>query len=553
MQKHAHSVLLFDSVSVAERQGEFQRWMLHQKIENLSGHTIITTFDINYNFVSQALSGLFFNKHECTILRSGFARVPEDGNDLTLSNINIYPYLKNRQTHVKILISVNERCEYFIAIGSANATYGGLGGYNLEFIEIFSNSKLFKKNKGIETVNLPTKDYLTSLLEHLKAEFGGNVKLPVKNLNKIIDRLKKVKCSSSNWPKIIDNRKANLFEQMFKGKRNIDNFYIMSPYHGVTDNVFKRFVKKTIWILPDNCRILKGAKKNYNFCSLANTDKPLHAKAYLIKRKSNHWIYYGSANCTKNALFKTVKDKNRQLEMLLYRKISAKSYQYFCSYCGEPFQPEITTHIEEYPEIENHQLFCINIFTGKNKNRIIFITANQKLPPNASIKISFDKSHIFKLSSNKLNKQIAISAIGKTLCKFFEEKRPKFIFQKTNRKYLPVPVNYEGTVTYSEDSFALDLEDEIICCFSGVKIKKKKGDRNQKSKEHELFDNTLTHESDLDIWFKKVKRIKEIRDKNRKSDALEDIQEYINLLIKNYRKTEKYKYKFLENFLGDGN
>lgn len=555
MQELVPSVLLFDSVSTTEKQGEFQRWMQYQKREKLSGHTVITTFNIDYYFVSQALSGLFFNKHECTILRSGFARVSEDGDDLTLSNINIYPYLKNKHTHVKILISVNEKCEYFIAIGSANATYGGLGGNNLEFIEIFSNSRLFRKNRLIETINKPTKDYLTAFLEHLKEEFDKAALLPKKNIDKIINRLKhkKIKCSQPEWPKIIDNRKENLFEQMFKGKRNIDNFHIISPYHGVTDNILKGFVKKPKWILPYNCEILKGANNNYNFYSLTNTDKTLHAKAYLMELRDNHWLYYGSANCTNNALFNTVRDKNKQLEMLLYRKISAKTYHnLLSSYCGQPFLPKITRHFDEYTEPENHQLFCINILLDENKKIITFITADQRLPANTNIQISFDKTYIFTINSKKLNKQIAIDDIGKKLCKFFEDNRPKFTFQKINRGYFPVPVNYEGNIAYSEDICGLELEDEIIGCFSRVKIKKKRGVGNQNDKDYEPVNDALTHESDLDRWFKKIKKIKEIRDKNERSNALEDIEEYIKSLKEKYRKKEKYKYKFLKSYFSDG-
>lgn len=543
-------LLLFDSVHPEEKEGEFSRWMRYQKNNACSGHTLITTFNINYEFVSKALNGLFFNKHECTILRSGFSGIRDSTNIDVLNNINIYPYQKNKKTHAKAIISVSDDSEpqYFIAFGSANATYGGLGGNNLELIEAFSN---FKRLKRLNPISKSIKEYLIeTFLPVIADELEG---LSKRKIKKIATSLKKVK-AKGEWPKIIDNQKRAIASQMLKtkGRKNSSNdLHILSPYHGTTSNPFDGCFMKPKWIIGNGDEIIQKSETKYNFHRLKADDRNLHAKAYLIKQKT-YKIYYGSANCSENALCKTVGKNGGQLEILLSREIKRSEYVGIIEqYLGEKAKLLYAKGSDfKEDEIDDSQLFCINVVTREQARFITLITA--KLNIKSAIEIAADRTNWVSVSPALLNKEISVD--GKSMQKFahlFEGENPKWVYQRIRKGIIPVPVNYEGALSYSMD--VNSLEDEIIYCLSKQPRKSGKSKKQRIPPEDSIQYSSLTHESDLDIWFKKIKRINEIRDKNKRSNALEDIEEYIKLLKEKYRTKEKYKYNFLEGYFSDGN
>ena len=85
MEKIIKPFLLFDT---KDKAGVFSQWMQYQKYNASAGHTLITTFNIDYEFVSKVLNGLFYNNHECTILRSGFQKITDTGDIEVLNDIN---------------------------------------------------------------------------------------------------------------------------------------------------------------------------------------------------------------------------------------------------------------------------------------------------------------------------------------------------------------------------------------------------------------------------------------------------------------------------------
>ena len=533
-------LLLFDTEFPKLKTGLFSKWMEWQKNRRLSGHTLITTFNIDYEFVSKALNGLFYNRHECTILRSTFPQIPEQIALSPLKNINIYPFQINKKSHIKMLISINSKLEYFIAFGSANITPGGIGGHNLEFIKVFSNLKnIWNRNCVSKIISKPLKDYLTQILQAcIKDEVESISTLPGKNILKISKYLEKIKATGS-WPKIIDNREEELLPQIFRGKKKIKEIYIISPYHGVRKNIFSKYFDKPAWLMDKNPEILKDAQNSFHYYSSKTSGRKLHAKAYLVKENNKNWIFFGSANCTVNALNKNANKNKGQLELLLYNTISLKEYESLLNkYKGDKVKPALTYKNNiDVSGADDKQLLCVNINTTAKNKKIIFTMVGTK---NKSDLIIIDpNSKSFRVNKSIINRRVSLDSLGKELRKLFENDKPSWVYQRINKKHMPVPVNYEGQISYNED--VSSLEDEIIYCFSDNTMKKRKKKKQKKNGQHEK--SSLTHESELDVWFKKIVRI----------IACNPSQESIELLKIHYKNDKQYKYDFLNDcFKGRG-
>lgn len=536
MKKEIKPLLLFNS---EDKEGVFSQWMQHQKSIASNGHTLITTFDIEYEFVSKALNGLFYNKHDCTILRSRFPKMVSDTGDIqNFSNINIYPYQKHKKTHAKALISISDYNEphYFIALGSANITQGGFGGGNLEFIEAFSNFKIFK---GLSPISKAIKEYLIeTFLPVIADEVNG---LPKRQIEKIAASLKKVK-GKGDWPQIMGNQNNSLIAQMLNTngqKISNDELHILSPYHGTTRNIFNDHFSKPRWIIGNKESILQVSNDKYDFHRL-NDDRALHAKAYLIKRQVTYLLYYGSANCSENALCKTVDKNGGQLEILLSRKIAQSEYgRIIDQYMGEKAKFESYAEKTDFKEDEgdDSQLLCINIVTKKQARVITLITA--KPNDKDTIEISADKTKWVRIKHALLNKKMNMKDKDmKAVAKIFDKENLKWIYQKISKDIFPVPINYEGELSYNID--VNSLEDEIICCLSKEPPKNKKKKKNKIVKAESINYSSLTYESALDKWFKQIRTIKE----------LEPAKEIIEKLIE-YCRDKKYKYEFLQWYFGN--
>lgn len=545
MIKEFRRILLFDTIEKYRendlvREGAYEKWMRHQKSMRVEGHTLITTYNINYQFVTKSMNGLFYPGHECTILRAVIPQTDAEEELEPVTNINIYPFRLNRRSHAKLLISINGNGEYFIAIGSANITFGGLGGSNLEFLGVFSSLKDIRKQyPGISYISKPMKKSLSNYLDGniIKKEVG-NITTVKRNIQNISHWLQK-SMATGLWPNIIDNTGQPLLDQIMAGKGKIDSVEIMSPYHGISINLFGKYCKRPPWIIGYDQKVTKNTSRNYEFYYVKSSDKSLHAKAFIITARGNHWLYYGSANCSRKALQRTTKQNAGQWELMLGSRLNNKDYKNFLKKYRnrEPIKPDIAAKKEFMIEEPNpNLLLCINLDHFRRK--ILLMTAKR---PTMTLSITLDKTTntYYKFERHYLNKWISFDALPPHKRGVLSNKSlSKWAYQKLDGKLITVPINHEGCMTYEQN--AVTIEDELLSICSNAKVGANGGNKKRRGTGDEY--SSLSHESELDIWYKKIRTI-------RKADKDDKYIKELYLQNKKRKLQETHKLRFLKNII----
>lgn len=287
----------------------------------------------------------FSRRNSAVLLDAGFPwHVEPAAQDLRVSPRLCRVSVPGGCFHPKLAVVVVGK-EWFLSVGSANLSRGGLGG-NLELAQSFDSFESTGSIAADARVFLEDlKDYVTLAQNNNPWKDGQ-----IARVAGVLPRTRQ-----GNGARLLSSIRAPLLEQMAKaiGTRKVRAATVISPLHlpgQAYENETAGGRKEVSGIIKDFCRLgvrpaslrlysdFRGAvayrpkggeaiqifSRHVSEVSDDGVDRrPLHAKAYQFRADGAWHVFWGSANFTGSALAKPA-HKGGNVELLVYERVRGR-------------------------------------------------------------------------------------------------------------------------------------------------------------------------------------------------------------------------------------